>query len=337
MDWSGDMVGTLVAAKYVEALRLAMEERRTGLNEYMPLQDSILAGDFPILGWNTAPFLGYFQFEMDNLIPRYVNHHDEADWADSADGPVRWTSDSLMAHLGQTRIRPGPAGSGDWTARPFSAAWLKQQYDMLNELVWAWRGTTPQPWGGNVLDNPPTLGEMITPHFAYGNDPSWATAKTDAETRFAAASPQTPFGQRAGKYAHGRFSPGIYSAQLNAVRNSYRVSCSRDFHCILAYYYFAAAPSVDPVPDDILADGLGDVSINLWNYAGDITSVKSPGGDRYVWSPNIGNLTVPPWYSGTPSVGNVRGWQAGIGSGAEGLNAVLKYDQDATDGFQFVG
>jgi len=335
MNWSGSLVGVPKVAPYIEALRLALIERIKGgvvtggfVGEEMTEQQ---VGMLHRIGTTTAPIAIEFQFLLNKVIPLFLNHHTEDDWADSVDPPVAWTEASLMAHLGQERIVL------DGASRLMTAAWLKQQYDIINQLRWASRGAYSQSWGNSSGAAPdPFTGSRVQ---AGAGGASLSAAQTATASAFAAATPALPGGHAPSRVSfHWQTAedPDLFAAQLISVVNSFRGSVHRDYHCAVHYYFNPSTPTYlsHGIPGDFEGDGLGDVNLDVWNYAGSNISTKDPGESIQVWSPYIGNPAAAPWPSAAPDIDTavIRGWTCFPGS----ARLVAKYDQDPTDGFQFL-
>ena len=330
IPWTADPFNWGLDLSVVESLRLALVEKMAATRIANNDPDPIEVHWQPAIGSTTKSFALLYHFLRDKCIPGFVDHHDEANWDNSDDGPKVWTKADLFTYLGETEIVPA-SGS------PLDGAWVRQQYLVLNQLRWTLASAPQQPWGGAPFTSPPVGGDLSQGESA--DEPNWSAAKT------AAATDYTSFGAPGSNYAAQRYSLGIQSAEspdkfdatLRSVKNTFRVGVSREFECDVDFYCYPDKPVITGVdPSDVEGDLLGDLSyFQKWNDIGTVTSTKSPGGYAYSWSPFVGAATVPPWPAATPTFGTpvARGWSLFDGASLAG---VAKWDQDATNGFQFV-
>jgi len=331
IPWTADPFNLPLNLSVIESLRLALNERRFKVTGASAITANVVHGQ-PDLGTfgSTNDFALRFHWHRDAIISSYVDHHDEANWDGSDDEPKIWTKSDLFTYIGETEIVPA-LGS------PLDGAWVRQQYLVLNQLRWTILGAPQQPWGGAPGTSPPSGGELSQGDSS--EEASWGDAKT------AAATDYTSYGAPSSNYAAQRYSNGRQSAEspdefgatLRSVKNTFRVGLSREFECDVDFYCYPDKPVIVGVdPDDVEGDLFGDLSyFQKWNYIGTETSTKNPGGYSYLWSPFVGNSTVPPWPVAAPTFGTpvARGWSLFEGGS---LTAVAKWDQDATNGFQFI-
>jgi hypothetical protein len=107
-------------------LRGALAERCAAANRTVPaLCPEIGTGDIILSSWFTA-----FQAEITALIPLFVNHTDSGgDWSGQSTIPA-WNEADILTAIGDPARLPAP------TDPLISAAWMFQQYNMLNLLKW---------------------------------------------------------------------------------------------------------------------------------------------------------------------------------------------------------
>jgi len=333
INWTADPFNLPLNLSVIESLRIALNERRFKVTGASAITANVVHGqpDLGIYG-NIHDFALRFHYYRDALIGVYVDHHDEANWDNSDDGPKVWTKADLFTYLGETEIVPA-SGS------PLDGAWVRQQYLVLNQLRWTINLPPQQAWGGGLNNSPPSGGGWFL------GDSSEEEARW-SDARHAAATDYTSIGAPGSNYAAQRYSNGRQSAEspdefgatLRSVKNTFRVSISREFESDVDFYCYPDKPVITGVDSgDVEGDLFGDLSyFQKWNYIGTETSTKNPGGDLYAWSPFVGNLTVPPWPVAAPTFGTpvARGWSLFEGGGS--IMAVAKWDQNATNGFQFI-
>lgn len=151
VDWTSEgMEWSTVKGKlpypYIEALRQALLERASIMSKTVPsILSSPVSSDFSaILGaWGIA-----FETLLDEVVAGTVDglgdpldtwHKPDQDLHGESDNPS-WGMTDILAYLGQSRITVD-------VGYPTTAAWAKQQYDILNQLTWTKR--TGKGWGGD--------------------------------------------------------------------------------------------------------------------------------------------------------------------------------------------
>jgi hypothetical protein len=151
LDWtSADAIRGNLVYTYMDALWQAVNERTRG--NYNDISRPIYADTI----WYdtnygfTHKWGLWFESIITGLIPRFVNYTDHGgNWNGIAAYPKRWTETDLLADIapGTTRILLSHGA-------PLSADWCKQQYEILNRLVWqmeipySWGFGMPMAYGG---------------------------------------------------------------------------------------------------------------------------------------------------------------------------------------------
>ena len=162
MDWMTTVGKPLFP--YAEALRLAAVERCTVSGEGVPavLQAALDADSPPTYAWGSA-----YDTLMTNLIGWFANHTiGGGDFTGRSMGPPYWTEAALLLDIGD------PARLSVVEAGPFSAAWAKPQYALLNRLRWT---VVFEEHGGTGLNHYLDLWRTAR-GWKNASDPVWATA-----------------------------------------------------------------------------------------------------------------------------------------------------------------
>jgi len=203
---------------------------------------------------------------------------------------------------GGTHFDAGAPNPGDPETLEVVVDMLPDYDDVPPEsFAWHFQDIMSRIIAGGVLD--------------FREEPNWAPG--DPDTRFSEASLMAYLGEDRILLASEQVLSEAWALQqyrmLNAMKwrlggipefsawneagDQFKASRNPGYHSVIDFYYFA--------------------STEVWVFAGSVTSPKDVGGDIDVWSPVISSPTP---YSNSGSH----------------LRAVVKYDQDATDGFQFL-
>ena len=156
MTWNANWATSLGKGKLLKValnqLRSALDERTSAVGRSVPGNCPVIASDEIVLSsWFTA-----WQSEMDTLITKYVDHTDNSgNWDGIATIP-NWTSNNIITAIGDASRLGAP------TDPLVSAAWMFQQYNIINLLRW-YNGTTSGT-SGNEKDS--------------GVQADWATAES---------------------------------------------------------------------------------------------------------------------------------------------------------------
>ena len=327
INWTADPFNLPLNLSVIESLRIALNERRMKTT-VIPLAANVVHGQ-PDIGTfgSTNDFALRFHWHRDKIIGGYVDHHDEANWHGSDDEPKAWTKADLFTYIGETEIVPA-LGS------PLDGAWVRQQYLILNQLRWTRKSDFgPNPWHDDG-DSGDSRGEVLDPSYESTRAAAQATAEADYAN---IGSGGFPVG-----YSYEQWyasTPNKYEAGLRARRGGFYVSIEKAFECDVDFYFFPDKPVIAGVdPADVEPDSFGQFThYAKWNLLGTTNSPKgTPGTVQQLNSPLIGTESRPSWPSATSlslGVPIARGWS--LFSGAS-LRAVAKWDQDATNGFQFI-
>jgi len=363
MHWD-DLSGRITHRKYVQAIRLALLERMSCIHEdigSLPhLSDWGLGGSkYPpeenwsigtanqaldlvdyLSGGTARNVIWGIQYYIDEIIPLFCNHHDEANWHHSAAGtpaPKVWTEPDLMTHLGQTRIRfehdaRYGLGSTGLSSQQFTAAWLRQQYDIINQLRWM---RVHYSFQGKFFSGGATVGGK---KFGQVDRSTWADAKAAAESAWTASSLTTQTNSAGAPRQSTRSSYNVAGPDYNAQMYSNRNSVS----CTIMHRYAADVDFYGLVEGLAVPDKYNLSAIDVWHSIGTTTITKAAPGPpnpvipslspAIVFSPLFGSLTMPsPWLDEpTEGANTYRGWHM------TDYACAVKYDQDSTNGFQFL-
>ncbi len=176
MDWS--TLDDKRLYPYMEAIRQAVVERQDAVGQFViadyktPLVSGMMTDYREVrqTGFRTQDY-------MDSLISgatgarRYCNQYDEGgDWDNVDHEPPPWTEADMLTQIGAgSRIRIVEGA-------PFTAAWARQQYLMLNELIWTrYTQTTSGSPSSRFYEDEDTWANVV----AGFNATSWSAAPSN--------------------------------------------------------------------------------------------------------------------------------------------------------------
>jgi hypothetical protein len=303
----------------MEAIRLALAERCavSGNALLAPIASPFSAGII------TRQDMVNIESELNEQIPLFVNHTDNAgDWDGIGTKSPMWSTTSIMAYLGESRLAVPAAGN-----RPND--WLHQQYNIINLLRWTRRD--------QVSSGITVTGEERTGSSTYAT--SWTATYSAAVTAWDAASwtgaGTLPAAGYSAKWVPDLAADRVY---IQRQRSTFSLgSLPSGVSSTVVWHAYTQSPpwsgntnsgTLDPAELVFDDEGLGytDDAWNAFETATDNTTTRTSG--------YVGNIATAPAECADPvATESALGW-ALPSDGESAVYAVIKWN--VTGGFAFV-